>query len=128
MLSRGLEHSPFVAIQRASLVTLALRRRALEACCHDNKGPYAGLEYSGQCWYGAAFNPPAGSLRAPTEYHNPCSGNKTRDCGTADRIVVFTGICTRLCRGPPPPVPPPPKPVDAATEPVGPRDTELDAV
>lgn len=83
----------------------------LEACCHDGisgSDAVAGVEYNGQCFCDTKFSPPAGTQRASNECASPCSGNKTQSCGKANRIVVFSGTCSKPCTtGPPKPSPTP---------------------
>ncbi|KAL2134895.1 hypothetical protein VTI74DRAFT_10530 [Chaetomium olivicolor] len=63
----------------------------IEAClnfCHSKGFPYAGTEYSVECWCGSGIA--AGATKVDDSVCNmPCSGAATEPCGAGSRLTLF---------------------------------------
>ncbi|KAI1841627.1 hypothetical protein JX266_012180 [Neoarthrinium moseri] len=74
-----------------------------ESCilyCMDRGYPFAGTEYSSECYCGDKVDE-AATKAADTECSMACSGDATQPCGAGNRLSVFTGQVSE-------PVPPAP--------------------
>lgn len=72
-------------------LTVAMTWEACTAACAAGNYPYAGVEYSGECYCGTTVIAPGGPAPDGNAGCNmPCNGNPAEICGGPNRLTLFS--------------------------------------